>query len=54
MSRYDWLGVFGLRKEDVEEGVRVWFDKAVGGRKEGSEHLGGYDPSLSIRIMTRC
>ena len=54
MSRYDWLGVFSLRKEDVEEGVRVWFDQAVGGRKEGSEHLGGYDPSLSIRIMTRC
>ena len=51
MSGYDGLGIFGFGKEDVEEGVGVWFDQAVGGRKQGSEHLSGYDPSLSIVLL---
>jgi len=45
---YDRLGFSGFGKEDVDEGVCIWFDQAVSGRKKGGEHVSGHDPSLSI------
>jgi len=48
VSGYDGLGISGFGKEDVDEGVRIWFDQAIGGRKKGGEHLSGHGPSLSI------
>jgi len=52
-SGYDGLGISGFGKEDVDEGVCIWFDQAVSGREKGSEHLRGHDPSLPIVCDSR-
>jgi len=52
VSGYDGLGISCFGKEDIDEGVRIWFDQAVGRRKKGSEHLSGHDPSLSIVLCS--
>jgi hypothetical protein len=53
VSRHHGLGIFDFGKEDIEEGVDVWFDKTVGGRKERSEHLSSYNPPLSVALLAR-
>ena len=51
VSGYDGLRVFGLGEEDVEEGVRVWLDEAVGGRKKRREHLSSHDSPLPAVLL---